>query len=235
VNPVREIAHWARDAGALVFLDAVHYAPHALLDVQQLGCDFLACSAYKFFGPHVGILWGRRQLLEKLEAYKVRPAVNTLPDKWMTGTQSHEAIVGAMAAVDYLADLGRTLAGNSTLPRRTALVEAYREIGSYERTLLSRMLKALAEIPAIKIWGITDLGRMNERVATVSFTHQRLTASQIAERLAADGFFTWHGNYYALNFTEASGLEPEGMLRVGLVHYNTMTEVDRFIEALHAL
>ncbi|HEY2411147.1 MAG TPA: cysteine desulfurase-like protein [Pirellulaceae bacterium] len=235
VNPVREIAQWAHEIGALVFLDAVHYAPHALIDVQSLDCDFLACSAYKFFGPHVGILWGRRQLLEELEAYKVRPAVNTLPDKWMTGTQSHEAIVGAMAAVDYLADLGRTLAGNESLSRRAALVEAYREIDVYERTLVTRMLKGLAEIPEVKVWGITELSRINERVATVSFTHQRFTASQMAKRLAAAGFFTWHGNYYALNFTEAMGLEPEGMLRVGMVHYNTIEEVERFIGASRQL
>jgi cysteine desulfurase family protein (TIGR01976 family) len=235
VNPVREISQWAHDAGALVFLDAVHYAPHALIDVQQIGCDFLACSAYKFFGPHVGILWGRRKLLEGLEAYKVRPAVNTLPDKWMTGTQSHEAIVGAMAAVDYLAELGRTLAGNTSLPRRAALAEAYREIGGYERTLVSRMLKGLAEIPEVKVWGITDFERIHERVATVSFTHQRFTASQMAERFATGGFFTWNGNYYALNFTETMGLEPEGMLRVGMVHYNTTGEIERFLTAVQEL
>jgi cysteine desulfurase family protein (TIGR01976 family) len=235
INPVRQIADLTHEVGAVIFLDAVHYAPHTLLDVKSLDCDFLACSAYKFFGPHVGILWGRRRLLEELEAYKVRPAVNTLPDKWMTGTQSHEAIVGAMAAVDYLADLGRMLAGDSSSSRRAALVESYREIGIYERTLLTRMLKGLAEIPAIKVWGIIALDRILERVATVSFTHQRFTASQLAERLATDGFFTWHGNYYALNFTEAMGLEPQGMLRVGMVHYNTMEEVERFIEAVREL
>src|SRR5205823_4386408 len=121
------------------------------------------------------------------------------------------------------------------LSRRAALVEAYREIGVYERTLATKMLKGLAEIPGVKVWGVADLARMNERVATVSFTHKRFTAAQIAERLAAAGFFTWHGNYYALNFTEAMGLEPAGMLRVGMVHYNTMVEVDRFIEAVCSL
>src|SRR5438132_3794697 len=131
VNPVRDIATWAHEVGSLVSLDAVHFAPHALIDVQALGCDFLACSAYKFFGPHVGVLWGRRNLLEQLEAYKVRPAPLTPPDKWMTGTQIHEAITGALAAVEYLADLGRTLAGNDLLPRRAALREAYREISQY--------------------------------------------------------------------------------------------------------
>lgn len=235
VNPVREIIDWAHQVGALVFLDAVHYAPHALIDVQSLGCDFLACSAYKFFGPHVGVLWGRRRLLEDMEAYKVRPASTALPDKWMTGTQNHEAIVGAMAAVDYLADLGRKLAGDASLSRRKALREAYQEIGLYERSLASRMLKSLDQMPQIKVWGVTNLDRMQERVATISFTHSRLTAAAMAERLAAAGFFTWHGNYYALNFTEAMGLEPQGMLRVGIVHYNTLAEVERFLEAVNSL
>jgi cysteine desulfurase family protein (TIGR01976 family) len=235
INPVRDIADWAHQVGALVFLDAVHYAPHCLIDVQALGCDFLACSAYKFFGPHVGVLWGRRNLLEQLEAYKVRPAPLSPPDKWMTGTQSHEAIAGALAAVEYLADLGRTLAGNDSLPRRAALREAYREIGLYERALTTRLLAGLDQMPEIKVWGINDPQRSEERVATVSFTHERFTSAEMAERLGHAGFFTWHGNYYALQLTEALGLEPEGMLRVGMVHYNTMTEVERFIEALHGL
>lgn len=235
VNPVRDITTWAHEVGALVFLDAVHYAPHALIDVQQIGCDFLACSAYKFFGPHLGILWGRRQLLEELEAYKVRPAPLTTPDKWMTGTQNHEAIAGALAAVDYLTDLGRKLAGKDSLPRRAALREAYHEIGVYERSLATRLLSGLAQMPSVKVWGVTKPERIEERVATISFTHQRFTAAQMAERLAESGFFTWHGNYYALNFTEAMGLEPDGMLRVGLLHYNTMAEVDRLLEAVRAL
>jgi cysteine desulfurase family protein (TIGR01976 family) len=235
INPVRDIADWAHQVGALVFLDAVHYAPHMAIDVQALGCDFLACSAYKFFGPHVGVLWGRRSLLEQLEAYKVRPAPLTPPDKWMTGTQSHEAIAGALAAVEYLADLGRMLSGNESLPRRAALREAYREIGIYERSLVSRLLAGLDQIPEVKLWGINSPDRLDERLATVSFTHDRFTPAQMAQSLGRAGFFTWHGNYYALNLTESLGLEPDGMLRVGLVHYNTLTEVERFLEALHGL
>ncbi len=235
VNPVREIAELAHQAGALVYLDAVHYAPHALIDVQQIGCDFLACSAYKFFGPHLGVLWGRRKLLDELEAYKVRPAPLSPPDKWMTGTQNHEAIAGGLAAVDYLADLGRTLADNETLSRRAALREAYHEIGIYERSLMKRLLSGLAELSEIKVWGVTQPERFDERVATISFTHKRFTAAQMAEKLAESGFFTWHGNYYALNFTEAMGLEPEGMLRVGLLHYNTVEEVERLLEAVKGL
>jgi len=235
VNPVREIADWSHQVGALVFLDAVHYAPHRLVDVEALGCDFLACSAYKFFGPHVGVLWGRKRLLDELEAYKVRPAPLTPPDKWMTGTQNHEGIAGALAAVEYLADLGRTLSGNESLPRRAALREAYREIALYERALVARLLAGLDEIADIKVWGISAAERLDDRVATVSFTHDRFSAAEMAERLGKMGFFTWHGNYYALHLTENLGLEPEGMLRVGMVHYNTLSEVERLLEAIHGL
>ncbi len=235
INPVRDICDWAHAVGARVFLDAVHYAPHGLIDVQAWGCDFLAASAYKFFGPHVGILWGRRELLESLEAYKVRPAPLAPPGKWMTGTQSHESIAGALAAVDYLADLGRLLAGDDSLTRRAALREAYREIGLYERGLASRLLDGLARLPDVQVFGITDPARLDQRVATVSLTHERFTPAEMAQRLGQLGFFVWHGNYYALNLTESLGLEPEGMLRIGLVHYNTATEVDRLLEALHGL
>jgi cysteine desulfurase family protein (TIGR01976 family) len=235
INPVRDICGWAHAVGAQVFLDAVHYAPHGLIDVQAWGCDFLACSAYKFFGPHVGILWGRRELLERLDAYKVRPAPSDLPGKWMTGTQSHEAIAGALAAVEYLADLGRLLAGNDMLSRRAALREMYRDVAIYERELTRRLLAGLADIPAIQVYGITDPARFDERFATVSFTHERFTSAEMAQRLGREGLFAWHGNYYALNLTETLDLEPEGMLRIGLVHYNTFAEVERLIEALHGL
>ncbi len=235
INPVRDIADWAHAVGAKVFLDAVHYAPHGLIDVQAWGCDFLACSAYKFFGPHVGVLWGRRELLESLDAYKVRPAPESPPGKWMTGTQSHEAIAGALAAVEYLADLGRLLAASDSLTRRAALREAYHEIGLYERGLAKRLLAGLAEMPEVQIYGITDPERLDERVATVSLTHERFTPQEMAIRLGQQGFFVWHGNYYALNLTETLELEPEGMLRVGLLHYNTLTEVERLLEAVRGL
>ena len=235
INPVRQIADSAHEAGALVFADAVHYAPHALVDVKELGVDFLACSAYKFFGPHIGILWGRRKLLESLEAYKVRPAANSLPSKWMTGTQSHESMAGALAAVDYLAEIGRKVSGNASLPRREALAKAYEVIVPYERTLIKKLLAGLAEIPQIKVWGITDPSRLAERVSTVSFTHQRFTSAQLAEILGSRGIFAWHGNYYALNLSEQLGHEPHGMLRVGLVHYNTGEEVERLLTELRQL
>lgn len=232
INPVQDICRWAHDAGSLVFLDAVHYAPHRLIDVPAWDCDFLACSTYKFFGPHVGVCWGRRALLEELTAYKVRPAENALPAKWMTGTQNHEGIAGALAAVNYLADLGCQLKGQDDLARREALQVAFTAIEDYETGLTRQLLEGLNAIEQIKVWGISDLARLAERVPTVSITHDNLTASQLAERLGQQGIFAWHGNYYALEFTESLGLEPAGMLRIGLVHYNTAEEVERLRQCL---
>jgi len=240
INPVREIIRLAHGVGALVFLDAVHSAPHQLVDVRAWDCDFLACSAYKFFGPHTGILWGRRQLLEELPAYKLRPAPDSLPGKWMTGTQSHELIVGVRAAIDYLADLGRMVAaeaGQTTadLGRRSALVAAYSAVTSYERSLAQRLWRGLREVPGLRIWGIDEPARINERVATFAVTHSQHSAPELAAALGDAGIFVWHGNYYALNLSEALGREPEGMVRIGLVHYNTPAEVDRFLDTLRHL
>ncbi|MFO0817415.1 MAG: cysteine desulfurase-like protein [Pirellulales bacterium] len=232
INPVEQITQWAHEAGALVFLDNVHAAPHRLTDVSRWNCDFLACSAYKFFGPHVGILWGRRELLESLEAYKVRPAPNSLPGKWMTGTQNHECIAGTLAAVDYLAQIGRDVTGNARADRRQALVAAFDAIVPYERELGQRLLAGLNALPHLRVWGIREPERAAERCATFSFTHAQKPAAQVADELGRRGLFAWHGNYYALNLSEAWGREPEGMVRVGLVHYNTAAEVDRLIEAL---
>ncbi len=237
IHPVETIAAIARNAGALVFLDAVHYAPHGLLDVAAWDADFVAASAYKFFGPHVGILWGRRPLLDELPAYKVRPAPSAPPGKWMTGTQSHEGIAGTLEAIDYLADIGRDiereLTGEET--RRAALETAYRAIGEYERSLVARLLDGLAEIPGVKVWGITDRGRLTERVPTLGITHARLSPRRLSEHLAERGIFVWDGNFYALPLTEALGLEPEGMVRIGLLHYNTIEEVERLLGELESL
>jgi cysteine desulfurase family protein (TIGR01976 family) len=235
VNPVKEICAVAREVGALSFLDAVHFAPHALIDVAEFGCDFLACSAYKFFGPHIGITWGRRELLENLTPYKLRPATNELPGKWMTGTQNHECIAGVLAAIEYLADLGRDVAANQSLARRAALQVSYQAVGEYERALMTRMLSGLQANQEVKIWGITDSARYGDRLPTISITHQRLSAPEIARRLGEVGIFVWHGNYYALQITETLGLEPDGMVRIGLVHYNTEEEVDRLLQVLNSL
>lgn len=232
INPIAEMTRQAHAVGALVFVDAVHFAPHCLIDVPAWDCDFLACSAYKFFGPHVGILWGRRELLEKLEAYKVRPAPDAPPGKWMTGTQSHEGIAGTLAAVDYLADLGRETAASDGLDRRDALIEAYRRIGEYEQSLSRRLIEGLQRHKSLTLYGCVELDRLDERVPTFSFTHRQLSASQLADRLGKRGLFVWHGNYYALNLSEHLGLEPHGMVRVGAVHYNTEEEIDWLLDVL---
>lgn len=230
INPLSEIVPLAQAAGAQVFIDAVHYAPHRLIDVAAWSCDYLACSAYKFFGPHVGILWGRRELLERLPAYKVRPASNDLPGKWMTGTQNHEGIVGVLAAIDYLADLGRE--SGQPQDRRAALAAAFQQIRQHEDALCGRLLNGLAGLKQVCVWGITDAARLAERVPTLSITHARLSPHELAARLAEEGIFVWHGNYYALSLSEALGREPQGMVRIGLLHYNTEEEVDRLLAAL---
>lgn len=235
VNPVRQICGWARELGALTFLDAVHFAPHALIDVPAWGCDLIACSAYKFFGPHVGLMWGRRKLLESLEAYKLRPAPDTLPGKWMSGTQNHEGIAGTREAIEYLAWLGRAHAGNEQLGRRAALQAAFEAIGRYERDLCRQLLEGLARLPHLRVWGITDPDRLHERLPTVSITHTRYAPRELATALGERGLFAWHGNYYALQLSETLGREPQGMVRLGLVHYNTSEEVDRLLNALEDL
>ena len=246
VNPVQEICREAQGAGAQVFLDAVHYAPHSLPDVTEWNCDWLACSAYKFFGPHVGVLYGRPERLKSVSPYKLRPVTESLPGRWMTGTQNFEGIAGAKAAVDYLADLGRqvvtasaTNASHATAPAvatlRATLQRGYHAIGDYERQLAELLLSGLSQIPGLKILGLTDLGRLQERTPTVSFVHDRLSAIQIAETLGRSGLFVGHGNFYALQLTEFFGLEPQGVVRVGLMHYNTVEEVARLLESLKKL
>ena len=235
INPYRDVIAWAHEVGALVFLDAVHYAPHALIDVESWDCDFLACSAYKFFGPHVGILWGKRKHLQSLTAYKLKTVPDSLPDKWMTGTQNHECLAGTLAAVNYLADIGRNCAEDQSLPRRSALETAFNSIQPYEQFLVERLLAGLRNIPGIQIWGINDPARAHERLPTLSITHHRLSPEALATELGQRGLFVWHGNYYALELTESLGLEPDGMVRIGLVHYNTADEVDRLLNELEQL
>ena len=231
VHPVKEIASLAHEVGALVYLDAVHFAPHLAMKAEEWGCDFLVCSAYKFFGPHVGILWGKRSLLETLPAYKVRPASNLIPDRWMTGTPNMEGIAGTLAAVEYLADLGRHEAGGS-LNHKEALDAAMKAIKNVERSLAERLVKGIEAKEGFRIWGVTDPARFDERVPTVSITHESEHPTSIAKRLGEAGIFVWHGNFYAQPLTEALGLEPRGMVRIGLVHYNTAEEVDRFLDVL---
>lgn len=233
INPVGRIVRKAHRVGASVFVDAVHYAPHRLIDVAELHCDFLVCSAYKFFGPHVGILWGKRELLESLPAYKVRPASDELPGRWMTGTQNHEGIAGAAEAIEYLADVGRAVSPQCT-GRRGALAAAYLSIRQHEQQLAERLLAGLVQLPGLRIWGITDAKRFEDRVPTVSLTHADRTPQEMAKFLGQEGFFVWAGHHYAVPFTEAMGLEPHGTLRIGLLHYNTIDDVDRLLASLEA-
>lgn len=231
INPVRSIAEAAHKVGAEVFVDAVHYAPHGRINVRELGIDYLVCSAYKFFGPHVGMLWGQAARLEELVPYKLRPSPESLPGRWMTGTQNHEGIAGVAAAIDYLA----SLAPDADESRSTRLDSAFAWITEHEQQLLARLLDGLRNLPEWKVWGISDPERLSERVPTVSLTHPRIRPHHAATLLGDQGLFAWAGNHYALPFTEKAGLEPDGTLRVGLLHYNTHEEVDRLLNALSVL
>ena len=235
INDVAEIIRLAHGVGALAFIDAVHYAPHASIDVRALDCDFLACSPYKFFGPHTGALYGKREHLMRLRPYKVRPAADQIPDRWETGTQNHEGLAGVAAAVDYLAELGRR-ANPAAATCRAALLAAYEAIRPYELGLVERLIAGLLGVPGLTFYGIRDPGRFDRRVPTVAVRLAGHTPRELADFLGTRGIFTWDGNYYALNLTERLGVESSGgMLRIGLVHYNTAEEVERLLGALREL
>jgi len=231
IHDVEMISKMAHACGALVFVDAVQYAPHGPTDVRALDCDFLVCSAYKFFGPHEGVLFGKYDLLDRLPAYKVRPADNRPPHKFETGTQNHEGIAGTLAAVEYLAALS-----GGTGTRRERILSGMAVIQNYERGLVSHLINGLQQIKGLRIYGITDPRRFDQRVPTVAFRIEGLAPRRIAQSLGERGIFVWDGNYYALAVTERLDVEDKGgMVRVGLVHYNTMEEVDRLLEELHRI
>jgi selenocysteine lyase/cysteine desulfurase len=237
----------------MAYLDAVHYVPHGLIDVRDLDCDFLACSTYKFFGPHMGVLYGKRKHLERLHPYKVRPNTDAVPGRWESGTLNHECIAGITACVEYLAELGRR-----TLPshigadataraaqqsgrgaaliasfRRDLLKDAYRAIQAHEGALSLRMLRGLEEIPGLRLYGIADFARVSSRCPTFAVRIQGHHPAELATRLGERGIFTWDGNYYALNLTERLSVEQDGgFLRIGFVHYNTEDEVNRVMGEL---
>jgi cysteine desulfurase family protein (TIGR01976 family) len=242
INDVATVIGWAREAGAYSFIDAVQFAPHGPIDVQALGCDFLVCSAYKFFGPHLGVLYGRLPLLESLAAYKVRPASNASPSKWETGTLNHECLAGLVGTLGYIAELGRPLADQyaAAFPgitgRRLELHAAVAAMQAYERTLAARLLAGLAEIPGVHIYGLISEDDLARRVPTVAMTLEGWTPRALAEKLAERGIFCWDGNYYALTLMEQLGLEERGgALRIGMAHYNTVEEVDRLLAALREI
>jgi cysteine desulfurase family protein (TIGR01976 family) len=232
INPVGEITRLAHAAGAMTFIDAVHYAPHGLTDVKELDCDFMVCSPYKFFGPHMGTLYGKREHLERFQPYKVRPSHDETPDRWETGTLGHELIAGIGAAIEYIAGVGRH-SDPAAKTRRDALEAAYRTTVAYERRLIARLIEGLQTIPSVCIYGITDPKRFEERCSTLSLRIGDHPPKTIAKFLAKRGIFTWDGNYYALNLTERLQVEQKGgLLRIGLVHYNTLEEVERLVGAL---
>ena len=242
VNPVKTMIAKAHAKGALTFIDAVQYAPHGPIDVQDLDCDFLAVSAYKFFGPHIGLLYGKFDHLDRLKPYKVRPAPNDPPGKFETGTQNHEGIAGVLGAIEYLASIGEQYGDNtgSYEPqfhgRRLLLKRAMHAIEKDETVMSQTLIETLQAVPGLHIWGITEPGGRHQRVPTVSFTMENLPPRTIAERLAEAGINAWDGNYYALAVTDRLGLEDSGgMLRIGLVHYNTLEEIEHLGQTLHKM
>ena len=231
INDVAEVVRLARHAGALSYIDAVHYAPHGTIDVRALDCDFLVCSTYKFFGPHMGVLYGKREHLKRLKPYKVRPNTDNIPNCWEWGTLNHECIAGIKACVDYWEELGRR-AKPAIASRRAAIVAAHEAIHPHERAMMEKMIAGLVAISGLKLYGISDPRRFDHRCATIVVRVEDFTPLELATKLGERGFFTWDGNYYALNVTEQLDVERlGGFLRIGLVHYNTMEEVERLLGA----
>lgn len=239
VNPVAEIVARAHEVGALTFVDAVAYAPHRPIDVRALDTDFLVSSMYKWFGPHLGALYGKATVLDQLPAFKVRPA----HDRFETGTASYESIAGTLAATDYLRDVGRAYGDVAGAPgaadaseRRRELVAGMTAIADYERGLVGRFIAGLQAIPGVTIHGIVDPARVAERVPTVSISLDGIAPRAAAEALAREGIYAWDGDFYATGLIERMGkAEAGGVLRLGLVHYNTAAEVDRTLEALERI
>ena len=243
VNDVQRVVQLAHRVGALCFIDAVQLAPHKPIDVQELDCDLLACSAYKFFGPHTGILYGKYELLDRLKAYKVRPAGNLPPDKFETGTQSFESIAGVLGVLEYLAELGKTYGAEFAgryqqrfSGRKLELKQAMAAIEAYEVDISKALLAGLSSVPGLHLWGITDPERIQQRVPTFSFSLQGWHPQAIAEGLGKEDINVWDGNFYALAVLERLGLEEQGgIVRVGAVHYNTRDEVDKLIQMLQRI
>lgn len=242
INPVKKLSRMAKEAGALVYIDAVQYAPHGPIDVQDIGCDFLVCSSYKFFGPHAGILYGKYELLDELKAYKVRPASDELPYKFETGTQNHEGIAGVLGALEYFEWLAGQFGGDQAQAwrdigfsgRRLALKQAMSTIRTYEFELSRALIGMIESIPGTRIYGVTDRDRLDERVPTVSFTLQGRNPEKVADAIGRQDVYVWNGHNYALAVVERLGLlEAGGMIRVGPVHYNTNDELERFSEVLN--
>lgn len=234
INDIKTMCGKARDAGAWSFVDAVQLAPHLLPDMQDYGCDFFTCSAYKFFGPHQGVLWARSDVYATLEPYKVRPAPEELPWRFETGTQSHEGMAGTGAAVDYFAGVGAAVTGNDD--RRDNLQAAFSAMFDYEKELTRQLIVGLQDIAGIKVQGVSDLEALDRRVPTVSFSHEKQSPDSIARVLGEQNIFVWSGHNYGYEPVKALGLlESGGVVRIGAVHYNTATEIDETLTAIEAI
>ena len=234
LNDVTTICAKAKAAGALTYIDGVQSVPHVATDVQAIGCDFLVCSPYKFFGPHQGVLWGKRELLEKLEPYKVRPAKSAIPECFETGTQSHEGFAGIKAAVDYLAWIGESMAGATS--GRPALRAAMEMLFAYEKSLAAQLIEGLMSIEGVTVQGITAPDAFDRRVPTVAFTHDRIDPAHIAESLAKENIFVWKGHNYAVEVAKALDIyDTGGAVRIGPVHYNSAEELDEALAALRRI
>jgi cysteine desulfurase family protein (TIGR01976 family) len=233
INPVNEIARRAHAAGALVYVDAVHWAPHGPIDVRHVGADLVVCSAYKFFGPHAGVLYGRREVLERLPSYKIRPAHH----RFETGTMNFEGLAGTLAAIEYIAGVGRAYgAAGARSGRREAIVAGMSAIRAYEMSLFERLVAGLESIPGSRLYGIADRARFGDRTPTAAVRFERVSPEAVAVALGREGIATWHGDFYATGLIERLGLVASGgVLRIGLTHYNTTAEVDRLLEALRRI
>jgi cysteine desulfurase family protein (TIGR01976 family) len=241
INDVKSLTAKARSVGALVYIDSVQYAPHGIIDVQDIDCDFLVCSPYKFFGPHMGVLWGREAVLKTLEPYKVRPASSELPDCYELGTLSHEGMAGVTATVDYFAWAGKTLANESyrtrfltaSNERRQLVCAGMQFLSDYELPMTRHLIEGLQAMPGVTVHGITDANAMDRRVPTISFTAEGHKPKAIAAALARQNIYVWDGHNYAIEPASQLGLmETGGVVRVGIAHYNTLQEVDRALEAI---
>jgi len=236
ITPVREVIARAHAVGALVVVDAVHAAQHLPVEMDASGADIAAVSAYKFFGPHVGMLAVRRELLEAWTPDRVRPAAERGPERWETGTQNHEGLAGTIAVIEYLADLGRTDGDPSDGTRRAAVAAAYRAIAQHERALAARFLEGVARLPHIELVGIADPGRVDERTPTFAIRCDGREPLEVAKQLADRGIWTWDGHYYAIELFERLGLlDTGGAVRIGFCHYHSLQEVERVLAALGEL
>jgi len=235
INPIAQITQMAHDAGAWVYVDAVQYAPHGVIDVQKLDVEFLACSAYKFYGPHIGLLYGKYALLDELKAYKVRPAENVPPHKFETGTGSFEGIAGVLGALEHFAWLGQTY-GQGGITRQDFLRQGMYALNSHETQLSRALLQRLQAVPGLHIYGQSDPDDVSRRVPTVSINLEGKHPDFIAAELAKRDIYVWSGNYYALAVTERLGVEESGgMVRIGAAQYNTLSEIDKLGAALEEI